>query len=67
MTRRLLSCPVLLPLLAALLLSVHPARAASSDITTAERLLWRAQTFRHTGHFTGFAAPRVSDQTKKRP
>ena len=25
------------------------------------------QTYRHTGHFTGFAAPRVSDQTKKRP
>ena len=23
------------------------------------------QTFRHTGHFTGFSAPRVSDQAKK--
>lgn len=23
------------------------------------------QTFRHTGHFTGFSAPRVSDQSKK--
>ena len=24
------------------------------------------QTFRHTGHFTGFAAPRLSEQVKKR-